>query len=140
VEKCRKFLSDGIAAKSEFTPIGCRLCFTLLIILTTYMKIVEKKLRTLFMSPQPFKLQFAVGEFDMVIHDPSALTCQIYEVKHSKEVVPNQYRHLVDPEKGAQTQHRFGTITGRYVIYRGEATASEGVQYLNVEKYLNSLA
>ena len=87
-----------------------------------------------------FQLQFAVGEFDMVIHDPSTLSCEIYEVKYSKEVVPNQYRHLINPEKCAATEHRFGTITGRYVIYRGEAVESEGVQYLNVEEYLKSLA
>lgn len=86
-----------------------------------------------------FQLQFAVGEFDMVVHDPNALTCEIYEVKYSKEVVPNQYRHLIDPEKCAATEHRFGTITGKYVLYRGEAAESEGIHYRNVEEYLKSL-
>ncbi len=89
---------------------------------------------------QVFQLQFAVGEFDMVVYDPVALTCEIYEIKHSKEVVTNQYRHLINAEKCAETEHRFGTITGRYVIYRGDTTASDGVQYLNVEQYLKSLA
>ncbi|MCD8361884.1 MAG: AAA family ATPase [Lachnospiraceae bacterium] len=88
---------------------------------------------------QVFQLQFAVGEFDMVVHDPATLTCRIYEIKYSREVVPGQYRHLVDQEKCAAAEHRFGTITGRYVIYRGEAAESEGVQYLNVEEYLKSL-
>lgn len=91
-------------------------------------------------NKQVFQLQFAVGEFDMVIHDPASLTCEIYEVKYSKEVVPQQYRHLVNSDKCAETEHRFGQITGRYVIYRGEPTKSEGVQYLNVEEYLKSLA
>ena len=91
-------------------------------------------------NKQVFQLQFAVGEFDMVIHDPESLTCEIYEVKYSKEVVPKQYRHLVSSDKCAETEHRFGQITGRYVIYRGEPTKSEGVQYLNVEEYLKSLA
>ena len=89
---------------------------------------------------QVFQLQFAVGEFDMVIYDPITLTCEIYEIKHSNEVVANQYRHLINIEKCAETEHRFGTITGRYVIYRGKATESDGVQYLNVEQYLKSLA
>ena len=88
---------------------------------------------------QVFKLQFAVGEFDMVVHDPVALTCEIYEIKHSKEVVADQYRHLINAEKCAETEHRFGRITGRYVIYRGENTEIDGVQYLNVEQYLKSL-
>ena len=89
---------------------------------------------------QVFQLQFAVGEFDMVIYDPITLTCEIYEIKHSTEVVVNQYRHLINVEKCAETEHRFGTITGRYVIYRGKAAESGGVQYLNVEQYLKSLA
>lgn len=89
---------------------------------------------------QVFQLQFAVGEFDMVIYDPITLTCEIYEIKHSNEIVANQYRHLINIEKCAETEHRFGTITGRYVIYRGKATESDGVQYLNVEQFLKSLA
>lgn len=89
---------------------------------------------------QVFQLQFAVGEFDMVIHDPETLTCEIYEIKRSREVVPAQYQHLINAEKCAETEHRFGTITGKYVIYRGEPNESEGIRYLNVEDYLKSLA
>ena len=87
-----------------------------------------------------FQLQFAVGEFDMVVFDPDSLSCEIYEVKYSKEVVPQQYRHLIDPDKCAACEHRYGTITGRYVIYRGKRTQVEGVEYLNVEEYLKGLA
>lgn len=87
-----------------------------------------------------FQLQFAVGEFDMVIYDPETLTCEIYEIKLSREVVPAQYQHLVNAEKCAETEHRFGKITGKFVIYRGEPTESEGIHYLNVEDYLKSLA
>ncbi len=86
-----------------------------------------------------FQLQFAVGEFDMVIYDPESLTCEIYEIKLSREVVPAQYQHLVNAEKCAETEHRFGKITGKFVIYRGEPTESEGIHYLNVEDYLKSL-
>jgi hypothetical protein len=87
-----------------------------------------------------FQLQFAVGEFDMVIHNPETLTCEIYEIKHSKEVVPEQYRHLTDAKKCAACEHRYGAITGKYVIYRGENAQSEEVEYLNVEEYLKALA
>ena len=86
-----------------------------------------------------FKLQFTVGEFDMVVAEPKSLTCQIYEVKYSKEQVPEQYRHIMDEKKCAMTSHRYGDITGRYVIYRGESEEIDGVQYLNVEEYLKSL-
>ena len=86
-----------------------------------------------------FKLQFAVGEFDMVVFDPKTLTCKIYEVKYSKERVKNQYRHLVDEKKCQMTSHRYGDIEGRYVIYRGEHAEMDGIEYLNVEEYLKSL-
>jgi len=87
-----------------------------------------------------FKLQFAVGEFDMVICDEETLTCRIYEIKHSKEVVPAQYRHLTDTEKCRTTEHQFGRIVGKYVIYRGEPFKTQEVEYLNVEQYLRTVS
>ena len=86
-----------------------------------------------------FKLQFPVGEFDMVVYDPKELSCSLYEVKYSKETVPDQYRHLADEEKCAMTAHRYGDICGKYVIYRGSNTTEGDIQYLNVEEYLKSL-
>lgn len=86
-----------------------------------------------------FKLQFPIGEFDMVVQDPKTLSCEIYEIKYSKERTCEQYRHINDEEKCAMTTHRYGNITGRYVIYRGENTEMDTIQYLNVEDYLKSL-
>ena len=87
---------------------------------------------------QVFKLQFAVGEFDMVIFDPDKLCCEIFEIKHSAERVPEQYRQLLDGEKCKATEHRYGTITGKYVIYRGETIDTDGIRYLDVEDYLKT--
>ena len=86
-----------------------------------------------------FKLMFARGEFDMVVFDPEAASCSIYEIKHSAEIVEEQYKHLVDTDKCAATEFRFGPITGKYVIYRGETQDVNGIHYLNVEEYLNRL-
>lgn len=94
-----------------------------------------------------FRLQFAIGEFDMVVFNPDEGTCEIYEIKHSKEVVPLQCKHLLDEQKCKDTEFRYGTITGKYVIYRGATTSlvkagvetQEDVAYLNVEEYLKAL-
>lgn len=94
-----------------------------------------------------FRLQFAIGEFDMVVFNPDEGTCEIYEIKHSKEVVPQQCKHLLDKQKCKDTEFRYGTITGKYVIYRGATTSlvqagletPEDVAYLNVEEYLKKL-
>ena len=89
---------------------------------------------------QVFQLQFAVGEFDMVVADNANATCEIYEVKHSKEQAKEQFRHLIDEEKLKNTEFRYGKITKRTVIYRGENTTLEnGIEYRNVEDYLKSL-
>ena len=85
---------------------------------------------------QVFVLQFAIGEFDMVVFDPASSSCEIYEIKHSAEIVSEQTRHLIDEEKCRETEHRFGTIKGKYVIYRGPARMVGEVQYLNVEECL----
>lgn len=89
---------------------------------------------------QVFQLQFAVGEFDMVIADEENLTCEVYEIKHSEAQAREQYRHLTDDEKLKNTEFRYGKITKRVVIYRGEnATLENGIEYKNVEEYLKSL-
>ena len=41
-----------------------------------------------------FVLQFAIGEFDMVVFDPDTASCRVFEIKHSDQIVPQQYRHL----------------------------------------------
>ena len=85
---------------------------------------------------QVFVLQFPLGEFDMVVFDPDAGCCQIFEIKHSTEAVPQQYRHLIDEEKCTQTEHRYGPITEKTVLYRGEDRMIGEIRYRNVEEYL----
>lgn len=98
-------------------------------------------LETKLVNPrkQVFVLQFPVGEFDMVVFDPEAGSCQIFEIKHSEEAVSQQYRHLVNEEKCAQTEHRYGPITGKFVLYRGKSRVVDGIPYQNVEEYLRNL-
>ncbi len=99
--------------------------------------LLETKLTNL--KKQVFVLQFPIGEFDMVIFDPEAGSCQIFEIKHSEEAVSQQYRHLVNEEKCAQTEHRYGSITGKFVLYRGKSRVVDGIPYQNVEEYLRNL-
>lgn len=94
-----------------------------------------------------FPLQFAIGEFDMVVFNPDEGNCEIYEIKHSEETVPQQCTHLLDEKKCKETEWRYGPIKGKYVIYRGKTAelkkvvedAEKNVRYLNVEEYLKGL-
>ncbi len=99
--------------------------------------LLETKLTNL--KKQVFVLQFPIGEFDMVVFDPEAGSCQIFEIKHSEEAVSQQYRHLVNEEKCAQTENRYGSITGKFVLYRGKSRVVDGIPYQNVEEYLRNL-
>ncbi len=98
-------------------------------------------LETMMANPdkEVFKLQFAVGEFDMVIADPETITCEIYEIKHSIEAVPEQYKNLIDLQKCKETEFRFGDIKRKAVIYRGDEKKEGNIEYLNVEEYLRCL-
>lgn len=87
-----------------------------------------------------FKLKFAIGEYDMVVFDARTLSCEIYEIKYSTEVVRDQYKHLIDQEKIDLTEFKFGKIRNKYIIYRGKPTIIENIKYLNVEEYLKSLS
>ena len=42
-------------------------------------------------------------------------------------------------EKCAQTEHRYGPVTGKFVLYRGENQEIEGIHYQNVEEYLRTI-
>lgn len=87
-----------------------------------------------------FKLQFASGEFDMVVYDRKENCCAAYEIKHSGKAVPEQARHLLDTEKCEMAQRRFGELVGRYVLYLGETMKTEeGIVYRNAEEFLQQL-
>ncbi len=101
--------------------------------------VLLETVKSLPRGQRAFKLQFAVGEFDMVIADEEAGTCRIFEVKHSTEPIPAQYRHLKDAAKCAATEHRYGPITEKCVIYRGADGETDGIRYRNVENYLTAL-
>ena len=102
--------------------------------------IVLLETKIAYPKKQVFVLHFAVGEFDMVIFDPVTSSCEIFEIKHSTEVIEQQCRHLLDERKCADTQHRFGQISGKYVLYRGSDVELEnGIVYWNVEEYLKKL-
>ena len=86
-----------------------------------------------------FVLQFPVGEIDMVVFDPAAVECRLYEIKHSAETSPKQYRHLTDPEKCAEIEKQYGRIKEKTVLYRGKNTKQDGIRFQNMEQYLNRL-
>lgn len=65
---------------------------------------------------------------------------QAYEVKHSAERDPHECRHLLNDDFLSATEKKFGSITKRCVLYRGQDFVEEnGIEYKNVEEYLCEL-
>lgn len=96
-------------------------------------------IKTLPRGKRAFKLEFASGEFDMVIFDENNVNCEIFEIKHSSKIDKNQYKNLLNDEKCTQAEFRYGDIIGRTVLYNGEDTMVDGVVYRNITDYLESL-
>ena len=46
---------------------------------------------------------------------PNHPSREIYEIKHSTEIGPEQTRYLIAPEKCAMTEHRYEPITRKSV-------------------------
>ena len=87
-----------------------------------------------------FKLLLARGEFDMVIYDSEENSCELYEIKHSSQIVAEQCHILLDNERLAETKRRFGSISKRCVLYCGDDCELEnGILYRNAETYLKNL-
>lgn len=85
------------------------------------------------------KLLFSDGEFDMIVYDSLNGGCDIYEIKHSEQIVEKQARFLKDEEKCKRTEYRYGKINNKIVLYRGETKSIGEIKYINVEEYLKAL-
>lgn len=88
---------------------------------------------------QVFKLQFAIGEYDMLVVNENKATVDIYEVKHSSIKDDKQIRFLTDTKLLKETEFRYGKIVSKNVIYNGKTTKYKNINYINVEEYLLNL-
>jgi len=85
-----------------------------------------------------FKFQrFSAGEIDMVVVYSAQGFCDLYEIKHSCEIVEqSQTRHLQDERTLALLASRYGEIRSKNVLYRGPSCKREDVCYQNVTEFL----
>ena len=95
--------------------------------------------KTMPKTKQVFKLQFDVGEFDMVIYDSKTDTCEVFEIKHSEQKNPNQMKFLMREDLCELTEKKYGKIISKTVLYNGESDLTGDVRYINVSEYLKTL-
>ena len=76
----------------------------------------------------------------MLVYTSEAWTGEAYEIKHSSEIIPRQYRVLEDADQCAMIEKQYGPMIKKSVIYRGKSCVLEnGIIYQNVEEYLKAL-
>lgn len=63
------------------------------------------RIKTLSIGKRAFKLFLSRREFDRVIYDAEANTCEGYEIKHSIEKLPNRTRALLDEERKCDVEY-----------------------------------
>lgn len=101
--------------------------------------VLLETMKTVPKNKKVFKLYFPIGEFDMVVADTENSSCEIYEIKHTDKMHEGQYKYLTDEEKCRQTEHEYGQITKKTVLYRGEDRNVGDIVYRNVVGYLERL-
>lgn len=101
--------------------------------------VLFETVRALPPSHEAFKLEFAVGEYDMVVYDGESDTCDVYEVKHAQTRHPSQRRFLQDAGCQAACERTVAPIRRRIVLYRGEPCVEDDIAYENVTDYLLGL-
>ncbi|MCD8201510.1 MAG: ATP-binding protein, partial [Clostridia bacterium] len=102
-------------------------------------EIVQLETKLAKRDKKVFKLRFDTGEIDMVVEDEKAETCELYEIKYSTRRNDAQRKNLKNKDMCDKKEFSYGSIVGKYVIYRGDNAEEKGVTYLNVEDYLKSL-
>ena len=102
--------------------------------------VLLETIKTLPGYKRAFKLQFAAGEYDMVIYDEMNNSCEIFEIKHSDKMIEEQRHSLNDQDKLSKTEQKYGKITKKTVLYNGETCRHDDkCWYRNVAEYLRSL-
>lgn len=95
-----------------------------------------------------FSLQMETGAFEMVVADPKAKSCELYEIKHCNELSRAHAVYLLDDAVCTEVAAKYGEIAGKYVIYNGKTInvmesgsngKLESVKYWNAEKYVEGL-
>lgn len=77
-------------------------------------------------------------EIDVLVLDNNNNTIFAIEVKHSSELVENQYHHLTNPDFCSEIEGKTGMlIANKAVVYRGCNSESKGVLFINAEDFLS---
>lgn len=77
------------------------------------------------------------GEIDLVTYNLKDNNCNLYEIKHSSEIsFDNQTKNFKKEDITTSISNTYGTISNMIILYKGNNTLINNIQYINVEDYL----
>ena len=76
------------------------------------------------------------SEADLIIVDREKKESYLFEIKHSDKVVDRQTRHLQNEDFINYVSENFAPVKKCCVIYNGQPTKIDSIDYLNAEKFL----
>lgn len=79
------------------------------------------------------------SEADLIILDKEDEKTYLFEIKYSDQVVENQTRHLRNEEFLRYVDENFAPVEKCCVIYNGQPTRVDSIDYLNAEKFLQCI-
>lgn len=79
-------------------------------------------------------------EADLIIFDKEKKETYLFEIKHSKEVVEQQSKHLENERFNQYVEENFGQVKRTIVLYNGEINTSLTVPRISVTKFLKELS
>lgn len=79
-------------------------------------------------------------EADLIIFDKEKKETYLFEIKHSKEVVEQQSKHLENERFNQYVEENFGQVKRTIVLYNGEIDTSLTVPRISVTKFLKELS
>ena len=85
-----------------------------------------------------YKRRNKPGEIDMVVYNSKDDTFKMYEIKHSKKVMPKmQCKYLNDKSIEEELSKKYGKQNGKYVLFCGITNGPEGdVYYEPINRFL----
>lgn len=78
-------------------------------------------------------------ESDLIIFDKKKKETYLFEIKHSKEVVEQQSKHLENERFNQYVEENFGQVKRTIVLYNGETDCSLKVPRISAAKFLKEL-
>ena len=79
-------------------------------------------------------------EADLIIFDKEKKETYLFEIKHSKEVVEQQSKHLENERFNQYVEENFGQVKRTIVLYNDEIDTSLTVPRISVTKFLKELS